>query len=175
MRLTEQTRYAVRVLAACAKVHPQVVAVKRVAGDTGLTEFTIFKLLKTATKAGLVASVRGRNGGIRLAMEPEQLTLGSVVRAFELRFQECRPAREMLDDGCGRDCVDRKLNGMIGQGFAAFLETLDAMTIADLVEQEDRQWAVYSRSRHVGDARGQASNRMDNNALLTSFSDAKLE
>ncbi len=136
MRLTEQTRYAVRVLAACALVHPDVVAVKKVAADTGLTEFTIFKLLKTATRAGLVASVRGRNGGIRLAMEPDCLTLGSVVRAFELRFQECRPAQQMLDSGFERDRIDKKLNGMIGQGFAAFLETMDNMTIADLVLSE---------------------------------------
>ena len=136
MRLTEQTRYAVRVLAACAQVHPEVVAVKKVAADTGLTEFTIFKLLKTATRAGLVASVRGRNGGIRLAMEPDHLTLGSVVRAYELRFQECRPAQELLAEGFERDQVDRKLNGMIGQGFAAFLQTMDNMTIADLLTEE---------------------------------------
>lgn len=136
MRLTEQTRYAVRVLAACAVVHPEVVAVKKVAADTGLTEFTIFKLLKTATRAGLVASVRGRNGGIRLASEPDRLTLGSVVRAFELRFQECRPAQQMLNSEFERDHIDKKLNGMIGQGFAAFLETMDNMTIADLVPSE---------------------------------------
>lgn len=141
MRLTEQTRYAVRVLAACAQVHPEVVAVKKVAVDTGLTEFTIFKLLKTATKAGLVTSVRGRNGGIRLGKNPDQLTLGQVVRAFESRFQECKPAREMLAEDVERGGVDEKLNGMIGQGFAAFLSTLDDMTVADLLaaQAEKRQ------------------------------------
>lgn len=147
MRLTEQTRYAVRVLAACAQVHPEVVAVKKVAADTGLTEFTIFKLLKTATRAGLVASVRGRNGGIRLAAPPDQLTLGSVVRAFELRFQECRPAQQMLAEDFARDGVDRRLNGMIGQGFAAFLQTMDNLTVADLLAEEDCEAAVAGRGR----------------------------
>lgn len=116
---------------------------KKVAADTGLTEFTIFKLLKTATKAGLVSSVRGRNGGIRLAKDPDQLTLGHVVRAFESRFQECKPAREMLADDVERGSVDQKLNGMIGQGFAAFLSTLDHMTVADLLaaQAEERREA----------------------------------
>lgn len=157
MRLTEQTRYAVRVFAACAHVHPNVVAVKRVAAVTGLTEFTIFKLLKTATRAGLVASVRGRNGGIRLAVEPDQLTLGAVVRAFELRFQECRPARE-LHAQFERDGVDRKLNGMIGKGFAAFLHTMDNMTIADLVGESEMNESLFAALPATDAASGAGAN-----------------
>lgn len=133
MRLTEQTRYALRVLACCADAYPDIVSVKTVAAKTGLTEFTVFKLLKTATSAGFIKSVRGRNGGIRLAVEPERLSIGAVVRAYELRFQECRPARELLPAQAGPQSVDRTLNAMIGKGFAAFFDATDNMTIADIV------------------------------------------
>ncbi|WMS44463.1 Rrf2 family transcriptional regulator [Acuticoccus sp. MNP-M23] len=136
MRLTEQTRYALRVLAYCAKFHPEITSVKTVAADTGLTEFTIFKLLKSATKAGLVTSVRGRNGGIRLAAPPGELALGAVVRVFEPRFQRCGPAKLMASHELKSDAVDRKLNQALGMGFAAFLDTLDAMTVEDLLTED---------------------------------------
>ena len=136
MRLTEQTRYALRVLAYCAKFHPDIASVKTVAADTGLTEFTIFKLLKSATKAGLVTSVRGRNGGIRLAAPPHELTLGAVVRVFEPRFQRCGPAKAMATRNVNPDQVDRNLNQALGMGFAAFLDTLDAMTVEDLLTED---------------------------------------
>ena len=137
MRLTEQTRYALRVLAYCAKFHPEIASVKTVAADTGLTEFTIFKLLKSATKGGLVTSVRGRNGGIRLAMPPQNLTLGAVIRVFEPRFQRCGPAKLMASHEVNHDAVDRNLNSALGTGFAAFLDTLDAITIDDMLAEED--------------------------------------
>ena len=132
MRLTEQTRYAVRVLAACAQVHPEVVAVKKVAADTGLTEFTIFKLLKTATRAGLVASVRGRNGGIRLARPANEITLVDVVTVTEENF-----AMAECFDGGVTDCplvFQCELNAALRQALDAFLSTLGRFSIADLVE-----------------------------------------
>lgn len=171
MRLTEQTRYAVRVLAACAQVHPEVVPVKKVSADTGLSEFTIFKLLKTATRAGLLASVRGRNGGIRLARDPDQLTLGSVVRAFEARFQECKPARMMQieDDAC--DAVDQKLNGLLGKGFAAFLSTLDDITVADLTAaQAEQQRTQAARKDGQQHGRSCGSRRVSDIAVSSALS-----
>ena len=54
MRLTEQSRYALRVLAHCAERHPALAKVATIAAVTGITEQNIFKLIKTLTKAGFV-------------------------------------------------------------------------------------------------------------------------
>ena len=44
MRLTEQSRYALRVLAHCAERHPALAKVATIAAVTGITEQNIFKL-----------------------------------------------------------------------------------------------------------------------------------
>src|ERR1700759_274398 len=98
MRLTEQTRYALRVLAHCAERHPALAKVASIAIETGITEQNIFKLIKTLTKAGFVETSRGPHGGVRLAMAPGDIRVGQVIRAIEPRFRECGPLDRMLSE-----------------------------------------------------------------------------
>ena len=134
MRLTEQTRYALRVLAYCAQFHPKIVRVGEIAQATGLTEYTIFKLLKVATKSGLIVSTRGRSGGIHLGISPDVLTVGFVVRAFEPRFQKCGPADLFDDVSDNDDIIDQNANAAIGRGFNVFIRELDTIHISDMLE-----------------------------------------
>ena len=136
MRFTDQTRYTLRVLTYCAERHPDLVQVSAVAADTGLTEYTIYKLLKIATKEGIVASTRGRGGGIRLARAPHAITVGSVIRLFEPRFRECAPASLMsAHDSRTRD-ADMRLDSALGSGIRAVLDTYDNITLLDLAGGE---------------------------------------
>ena len=54
MRLTEQSRYALRVLAYCAERHPKLAKVAAIAEEKNITEQNIFKLINAHTKAGFV-------------------------------------------------------------------------------------------------------------------------
>ena len=101
MRLTEQSRYALRVLAHCAERHPALAKVATIAGVTGITEQNIFKLIKMLTKAGLVQTIRGPHGGVRLAMAPGAIRVGQVIRAIEPRFKACGPLDLMHVGGAG--------------------------------------------------------------------------
>ena len=132
MRLTEQSRYALRVLAHCAERHPALAKVAAIAAVTGITEQNIFKLIKTLTKAGLVATIRGPHGGVRLAMAPSAIRVGQVIRAIEPRFKACGPLDQILSDE-PISAVERELDRTIGRGIAAFMETLDKTSIAALV------------------------------------------
>ena len=132
MRLTEQSRYALRVLAHCAERHPALAKVATIAAVTGITEQNIFKLIKTLTKAGLVATIRGPHGGVRLATAPSAIRVGQVIRAIEPRFKACGPLDQILSDE-PISAVERELDRTIGRGIAAFMETLDKTSIAALV------------------------------------------
>jgi Rrf2 family protein len=132
MRLTEQSRYALRVLAHCAERHPTLAKVATIAAVTGITEQNIFKLIKTLTKSGFVETIRGPHGGVRLAMPPKAIRVGQVIRAIEPRFRACGPLDQMLSDAPVSP-VERELDRTIGRGIAAFMETLDRTTIAALV------------------------------------------
>jgi len=132
MRLTEQSRYALRVLAHCAERHPALAKVATIAAVTGITEQNIFKLIKVLTKAGFVETIRGPHGGVRLAMPPKAIRVGQVIRAIEPRFKACGPLDLILSDQ-PVSAVERELDRTIGRGIAAFMETLDKTSIAALV------------------------------------------
>ena len=132
MRLTEQSRYALRVLAHCAERHPALAKVATIAAVTGITEQNIFKLVKVLTKAGFVATIRGPHGGVRLAMAPKAIRVGQVIRAIEPRFKACEPLDQIMSDE-PVSAVERELDRTIGRGIAAFMETLDRTSIASLI------------------------------------------
>ena len=132
MRLTEQSRYALRVLAHCAERHPALAKVATIATVTGITEQNIFKLIKVLTKSGFVETIRGPHGGVRLAMPPKAIPVGQVIRAIEPRFKACGPLDQIMSDE-PVSAVERELDRTIGRGIAAFMETLDQTSIAALV------------------------------------------
>jgi Rrf2 family protein len=140
MRLTGQSRYALRVLAHCGAQHPALSKVADIAIATGITEQNIFKLIKTLNKAGLVETIRGPHGGVRLATAPNAIRVGQVIRAVEPRFRECGPLGLMLSDLPVSE-VERELDRAIGRGIAAFMEALDRTSIAALIKRPTKSAA----------------------------------
>src|SRR6187402_316013 len=114
MRLTEQSRYALRVLAHCAERHPTLAKVATIATVTGITEQNIFKLIKVLAKAGFVETIRGPHGGVRLAMAPKAIRVGQVIRAIEPRFKACGPL-DLILSGQPVPAVERELDRTIGR------------------------------------------------------------
>ncbi|TDH34507.1 iron-responsive transcriptional regulator RirA [Pseudohoeflea suaedae] len=132
MRLTRQTNYAIRILMYCGANKGQLSRIAEIAKAYNVSELFLFKILQPLTKAGLVETVRGRNGGIRLARPAEEITLVDVVTVTEENFAmaECFE-NDMADcplvDSCG-------LNGALRKALGAFFEVLSQYSIDDLVK-----------------------------------------
>lgn len=87
----------------------------------------VIKVVHKLGKLGWIATQRGRNGGLRLAIQPQQLRLGEVLRALE-------PTTELVN--CDEPpCVLRstcQLKHALRTGMRAFHEQMDAYTLADV-------------------------------------------
>jgi Rrf2 family protein len=131
MRITEQSRQALHILLALARAMPNAATANQVAEAVGLPETTIFKVLKTLTRAELVTTVRGRGGGMRLARPAEAISLGDVLRACEPRFVRCEPAAR-LTLGATEAMVHRPIEQALGRCIAAFLGEADRVALTSL-------------------------------------------
>ncbi|WP_420407116.1 iron-responsive transcriptional regulator RirA [Hoeflea sp.] len=132
MRLTRQTNYAVRMLMYCAANDGHLSRIGDIAKAYSVSELFLFKILQPLTKSGLIESVRGRNGGIRLGRAANEITLLDVVTVTEDSFAmaECfeNDATECpLVDSCSLNMALRKALG-------AFFEVLETYSIDDLVK-----------------------------------------
>lgn len=132
MRLTRQTNYAIRILMYCAANEGRLSRIPEIAAAYSVSELFLFKILQPLVEAGLVQTVRGRNGGVRLGKPATEITLFDVVRVTEESFAmaECfeRDATDCpLIDSCG-------LNEALRKALGAFFEVLESYTIDDLVK-----------------------------------------
>jgi Rrf2 family transcriptional regulator, iron-responsive regulator len=132
MRLTKQTNYAVRILMYCAANGDHLSRIPEIAKAYEVSELFLFKILQPLHKAGLVETLRGRNGGVRLGRPADKITLLDVVRVTEDSFSmaECFDDGETdcpLIDSCG-------LNAALRKALNAFFDVLADYTIDDLVK-----------------------------------------
>ncbi len=92
-------------------------------------------------QAGIVDSVRGREGGHRLRGAPEDLSVGEVIRAIQgpMSAIDCAEADGDGVPGNGQKCPLRPgcvLLPMWDKAHRAMMDVYDETTFGDLVEQE---------------------------------------
>ena len=133
MRLTRQTNYAIRILMYCAANEGRLSRIPEIAAAYTVSELFLFKILQPLVENKLVATVRGRNGGVRLARPAAEITLFDVVRVTEESFAmaEC-----FENDAADCPLIDScALNAALRKALGAFFDVLGSYTIADLTKE----------------------------------------
>ena len=97
----------------------------------GISQHHLVKVTQRLIENGVIASVRGRRGGLRLKQAPADINVGSLVRVTEPHFDlvECFD-RELntcpIDRACG-------LKHVLKDAQREFFRVLDAHTVADFL------------------------------------------
>ena len=131
MQLTQFSDYSLR-LALYLAAHPdRTVSVHEVSRAYGISQHHLVKVTQRLVEHGVVASVRGRRGGLRLSQPPEEINVGQLLRLTEPHFNlvECFDHEHNtcpIDGACGlkRALVDAQ---------RAFFRVLDGYTLADFL------------------------------------------
>ena len=133
MRLTRQTSYAIRTLVYCAVNTPGLSRVADIARAHSIYELFLFKLIKPLVENGLIETVRGRKGGIKLGRPAGEITLLDTVKLTEENFAmaECFEGGDEVACPLVDNC---DLNGALREALNAFFSVLDSYTIADLAK-----------------------------------------
>jgi Rrf2 family transcriptional regulator, nitric oxide-sensitive transcriptional repressor len=136
VRLTVYTDYALRVLMYLALKEDRLATIAEIAESYDISRNHLMKVAHQLGVAGYVETVRGRNGGLRLARPIAAIRLGEVVRYTEpdMALVSCF---EPLDGACALQptCV---LKGAMNRARDAFLDVLDSYTLSDLIEPRSR-------------------------------------
>ena len=86
MRLTRQSSYAIRTLVYCAVNDPELSRVADIARAHSISELFLFKLIKPLVENGLLRTVRGRHGGVKLGRPAAEITLLDTIQLTEENF-----------------------------------------------------------------------------------------
>jgi Rrf2 family nitric oxide-sensitive transcriptional repressor len=143
MRLTVYTDYSLRVLMYVA-LHPErLPTIGEIASSYGISRNHLMKVVYELGLAGYVVTVRGKNGGLRLARPPQDIVLGEVVRRTEPDMALV-PCFEPIGAPCAITpaCILRRA---LHEARSAFLKVLDGYTLADLVKNRTMLSALLAR------------------------------
>lgn len=143
MRLTAYTDYTLRTLMHLGLNRNKLVTIQDIANIHGISKNHLMKVVHQLGLTGMVETVRGRNGGLRLNKEPAAINIGEVVRNTETDFfmAECFSPGNFQ---C-RYASDCTLKGVLHAATAAYLEVLDGVTLEDLIKKDSRYASQASR------------------------------
>lgn len=146
MQLTNYTEYALRVLLFLGALEPgEKTNIKEISRAFSISENHLSKIVYELGKQGFIETIRGRNGGIRLAKKPEDIQIGTVVRQTEdnLSLVECFASH-------GNHCIITPVCGLkhvLHEALEAFLRVLDSYTLADLLANKQNLQEIFQRKR----------------------------
>ena len=134
MRLTAFTDYTLRVLMYLALRPGRLATIPEMARAYGISENHLMKVVHKLARDGLIESLRGKGGGVRLMRAPGDIRLGTLVRASEgeAAIVECFSS----DVSACQIAPSCRLAGILGEAFEQLYATLDTYTLADLVVNE---------------------------------------
>lgn len=136
MQLKKYTDYALRVLIFTAmKPEDELANIKEISETFNISQHHLGKIVFELNKLAYIETIRGRNGGIRLAKSPEDMNVGTIVRLFENDFTilECFDKETnhcVISPAC-------QLKHALNKALQAFLHVLDQYTIKDLVVNDN--------------------------------------
>lgn len=145
MRLTTFTDYTLRVLMYLAIDPERRATIPEIAGAYGISENHLMKVVHRLAGSGLIESVRGKGGGVRLLRPAAEIRLGQVIRAAEgdVAIVECFSPES---NAC-RITPACRLKGILAEGFGALYRTLDNYTLADLAVNRDELGHLLANCR----------------------------
>ncbi|WP_085993768.1 Rrf2 family transcriptional regulator [Oceanobacillus senegalensis] len=135
MQLKKYTDYALRVLIFTGmKKDGELANIKEISNVFNISQHHLGKIVFQLNKLELIETIRGRNGGIRLRKQPEDINIGMVVRILEsdLNLLEC------FDKGADHCVITPActLKHVFNKALHAFFKVLEEFTLKDLIENE---------------------------------------
>ena len=147
MRLTAFTDYTLRTLMYLGLNQDRLVTINDIADLHLISKNHLMKVVHQLGLSGIVTTVRGRNGGLRLNVAPAAINIGAVVRQTETDFYmaECFDRNSntcSYSSGC-------ELKGVLGRATSAYLAVLDGVSLADLIAVDPEKNPRKSRAKTI--------------------------
>ena len=145
MKISTRGRYAVRVMLDLASNDTgECIKVKEIASRQGISEKYLEQIIAILNKAGYVKSVRGAQGGYRLAKNPEEYTVGMILRLTEGSLAPVACLENGIDS-CER-CDTCETLGVWKELYEAVNQVVDNVTIADLLARRQKRLENFDYS-----------------------------
>lgn len=129
MQLTQFSDIGLRLLIYLAneRTVAPAITLAEVSSQFGIPRNHLAKVAAKLVKYGWIEAIRGRSGGLRLALEASSINIGQVLRVLEGNTEviDCNKLNCRLKNAC-------ELKSILASAYAAFFNVLEQHTLADI-------------------------------------------
>ena len=138
MKISTKGRYALRLMLDLAQnSHGEAVALRDISARQEISTKYLEQIVSTLSRAGLLKSSRGAQGGYRLTRQPEEYTVGEILRITE---GELAPVACLDTDAEPCPRADDCLTLPFWKGMEkAINDYVDHVTLKDLLSQQKQE------------------------------------
>ncbi len=134
MQLTKHTDFAFRILIFLATLEDELTTIMTITERFALSKSHATKIVNKLVHHGWIKSVRGKYGGIRLAVPPREISVRELVELMEQTLEpvNCYTPPCVLNNVC-------RLKGVLWQAQNHYLDHLEKFTLEDLLDRKTTQ------------------------------------
>lgn len=128
MQLTQYTDFSLRLLIFLSlQDKSTLVTIDDAARHFHILKNHLTKVVSQLSQQGYIKTVRGKNGGICLALSPEEINISDIIKEMEKNIEVVNCQRPVcpLHGNC-------ELKGILNEAQEAFFSVLAKYTLADL-------------------------------------------
>lgn len=138
MKLSTKGRYGLRAITDIAVYgEEETVSLQSIAKRQQISERYLEQLVASLKKAGLVTSIRGAQGGYKLAKQAAEISVGDILRALEGSLEAVACADNQNEGSCigAERCVTRLVWKQINDSIR---NAVDTLMLSQLVEESKK-------------------------------------
>ena len=147
--ITQKMKYALKALLAladeAAREQPRALTIEEIAARSGAPKRFLEHILLEVRNAGVIASMRGRSGGYRLAKAPSEVSISDLLRRIDgpIAPLPClsRSASQRCDD-C-RDEATCRIRRTFGEVFWSYLLIIESLTLEDMLRSDTKVEQIF--------------------------------
>jgi Rrf2 family nitric oxide-sensitive transcriptional repressor len=144
LRLTSYTDYSLRVLIYLATLtEDRLVNIKEIAEVYQISKNHLTKVINDLGRLGFIETVRGRNGGVMLALDPQEINIGEVIQKTEDDFYMVQ-CFDPTNIGCiiSPAC---KLKHVLNKAVSSYIAVLEEYSLADIIENKEELQQIFQK------------------------------
>jgi Rrf2 family protein len=149
--ITQKMKYALKALIVMADEKSgkgQALRIEEIARRSGAPKRFLEHILLEIRNAGVIASVRGRNGGYLLIKDPATVSLSELLRLIDGPIAPLACLSRRAYQRC-EDCSDEeacRIRKVFAEVFWSYLLLIESLTLADIARSPDAAQQVLSEA-----------------------------
>lgn len=143
MRFTTYTDYSLRVLMYLARSPKDTSTISEMSDFFKISRNHLVKVVHHLGQIGYIDTIRGRSGGIKLALSPKNIKLGDVINQTEpdANLLECLTTKShgcVIDQQC-------RLKGILARAQSDFIKNLNKYSLDHFAEPTKKQNDLFKK------------------------------